>query len=93
MSQLTEETDSCAKYLDEVLSSLLKRYRWLEGKASIYSDDEEKVQRLTNTQQRVAKSICDCVELMKNPRLNLSGEGDDDLAKLIARVKESVQEG
>ncbi len=85
-----KKTDSHNDELERVKSSLLKRLRWIEGRISLYSEGEvEKIQSLINTQQRVSKSILDCIMLAKNPRLGLSlgDEVEGDLAKMVEKVK------
>ncbi len=93
-SKVEGEKGAAASYFkdsEEVRQSLLRRFRWTEKKIQLYSDDEKyekRVESLTNTQQRLAKSIIDVVSLMKNPRLNVSGEEekDEDLARIVELV-------
>ena len=79
--------------LQEIKTALLKRFRWIEQKISTFSQDgscdEEKILRLTNSEQRVAKSVTDCIALSRDPRLNLYR--DDDAEKDLARMVERVQ--
>lgn len=90
MNEQHKKIDSHYEDLERVKSSLLKRFNWIEGRIGLYSDgDEEKIQRLINTQQRVSKSILDCIMLARNPRLGLSleDEVEGDLARMLDRVR------
>lgn len=88
--------DSYQRDLELVHSALVRQFRWTEAKIAMYSDggavdegDERKIQQLTNSLQRLSKSIIDCVSLAKNPRFKLSpdDEAETDLAKMIEQIK------
>jgi hypothetical protein len=75
--------------LEKIMTALRKRFHWLEAKIIAYSDDEARVERYTNSEQRIIKSYLDCLALATDPRHRLSGNEDDDakdLAKMIADV-------
>lgn len=97
-SFVPEKHDSYEGDLEFVHSALVKRFRWTEAKIAMYSDggeidedDDRKIQQLTNSLQRLAKSIVDCVSLAKNPRLKLSrdDEVESDLAKMLEQLRAS----
>jgi len=89
-----EDSDSYEKDVQLVLSALVRCFRWTDAKIVMYSDGEEaeverKILRLTNSLQRLSKSIIDCVSLVKNPRLKLSPdkEAETDIAKMVELLR------
>jgi hypothetical protein len=90
--------DSYEKDLELVHSALVRRFRWIEAKLAMYSDggdeDERKIEHLTNSLQRLSKSIVDCISIAKNPRLKLSQDDDEsekDLAKMLEQLRAKVK--
>lgn len=72
--------------LEELLASLIKSYNTIEKKLALYEeDDDAKYNRLLNNQMKVARSIQNCISLLRDPRRQiLPGKiGRNELAKMM----------
>jgi len=59
--------------IDEVLDSLVKSFRSVNGKLPHYEESDAKYTTLLNTQTRISKLIVMCISLKRNPKLQLGG--------------------
>ena len=64
---MTEET-----ILRSLLTQLLEDFEYLGKRIKLNVEDDEKLPRFTNARQKTAKSIVDCIILLKNPKLEFS---------------------
>jgi hypothetical protein len=94
MSQPQQSRNNDSRDLDELIQLkdvLLNKFRWLDRKIQLLSDEqssEERIERLLNSQRRLAKSIVEIISLLRNPRLNISeDDNEEDLAQVISAVK------
>ena len=59
----------------------------------MHEDDDEKVARYVNSKQRTAKSIFDCLSMIRDPKfVTLSDSQRNDFAQMIAHLKELNRE-
>lgn len=76
-----------------VLESLLRDFNRAEMRLLLHEDDDEKVARYVNSKQRTAKSIFDCLSMIRDPKfVTLSDSQRNDFAQMIAHLKELNRE-
>lgn len=72
-----------------VLESLLRDFKRAEARLLLHEDDDEKVARYVNSKQRTAKSIFDCLSMIRDPKfVTLSDSQRNDIAQMMAHLKE-----
>ncbi|MGI0079650.1 MAG: hypothetical protein ACRECH_08495 [Nitrososphaerales archaeon] len=75
--------------LEKMTESLWKLFLRIDKKIEMYEDDEKKLASLGTVQQKVSKTIIDCLLVQRDPKLaRLSPEdekrlGKSDLATLV----------
>jgi len=80
--------DANARYqkdLERIIASLIRKYDWLDSKSEMYSDDIALYIKLVDALTKVSAHIRDFLR-MAGVRI----ETDDDLAILLARIKDDV---
>ncbi len=86
---LTEE-----EILKMLLDSLLKDFNRAERRLALHEDEDDKVAKYVMAKQRTAKSIFDCLSMIRDPKfVTLSDSQRKDIAQMIARLKELDREG
>ena len=75
--------------LEALTESLWKLFLRIDKKLEICEDDDKKLASLGTLQQKISKTIIDCLLVQRNPKLSRIGAEDEkrlgkaDLAKLI----------
>ncbi len=80
----------------EHLKTVLKfNFDLLQKKLTTLTEEDQKFVSLATIQQKIAKSILDCIALQRNPRLDLLPEEDrknrKDLSRLIRDLDATKQ--
>jgi len=86
--KILSSQDANARYqkqLERIIASLIRKYDWLDSKSEMYSDDITVYIKLVDALTKVSAHIRDFLR-MAGVRI----ETDDDLALLLARIKDDM---
>ena len=82
--------------LKHVLETLCKKYDFIDEAASTLDKNDPKFVHLTNSQNRIARSILATISLMRDPKKEImfdrTAEAKQDVAKLAKEIIESGDE-
>ncbi|MHB1907739.1 MAG: hypothetical protein ACYCQJ_02565 [Nitrososphaerales archaeon] len=74
--------------LQLLLMSLLADFTRIEKHLVLYEDDSDKLSVFTSAKQRTAKSILDCLSMIRDPRFqSLNEDQKRDFARMISSLK------
>lgn len=77
-----------------MLESLVQSYRVIKRKLPFYEESNSNFTTALNSQTKVARSILDCISLMRDPKLQLSSSsrGKMELARMMEAVQKAEEE-
>ncbi len=83
----TNVTSAYQKHLERIIASLIQKYDLLDARSEAYKDDIMIYMKLINGLTKVSAHLRDFMRMA-----GIRIEGENDLALLFAKVRESINE-
>ncbi|MGH9910406.1 MAG: hypothetical protein ACRD32_07170 [Nitrososphaerales archaeon] len=85
--QTTNVTSTYQKHLERIIASLIQKYDLLDARSEVYKDDIMVYMKLIDGLTKVSAHLRDFMRMA-----GIRIEGENDLALLFAKVRESINE-